>query len=250
MRTLTIVLAGTIGLIWVAAALGGDNAAAPADRAAKKAAREAAAKERREKAQENREKAKQARTKAKTEHDKKSHLTREQREAHRGKNVDHREARQDRRIDHGVKNGSLTSDELAKLEAQQKSIADLETSLKADDGKLSKDEFKQITEALNTASRSIWAEKHDTEGKQMPTYRLGKDVFAKSGFTAQMADENLSPDAAKALMKDFRRTVQLRHQLASKDLPADERSKLQTEYNDLLNKYWEIRPPSSQPDAK
>ncbi|MBI5725127.1 MAG: hypothetical protein HZA50_14300 [Planctomycetes bacterium] len=166
------------------------------------------------------------------------------REQKREKEVDNREARQAKRIEHGIAKGYLTPDEVTKLESQQKAIADLEASFKSD-GKVTKDEFKQLNQALNEASRSIWAEKHDTDGNQMPTYRFGKNVFARPELTAALANENLSREQAKQIMADFHKLMALKHALATKDLTADERARLQNEYNELLNKYFEVRQPTT-----
>jgi hypothetical protein len=160
--------------------------------------------------------------------------------------VEKRQSNQARRIDQGIKKGYLTPDEIAKLDAQQKSIETMQQSFEAD-GKLSGDERRQLHDALDTASRCIWAEKHDTEGNPMPTYRLGKNVFAKDDFTARMEDPNLSKADAKALCRDFNRVVTLKKKLATEDLSDDPRAKLQAEYNDLLNKYFEVRTPAPTP---
>jgi len=162
--------------------------------------------------------------------------------------VEKRQTNQARRIDQGIKKGYLTPDEIAKLDAQQQSIESMQQGFESD-GKLSRDERKQLHDALDTASRCIWAEKHDTEGREMPTYRLGKNVFAKDDFTAKMEDPNLSKADAKALCKDFHRVVTLKKKLATDDLGADQRTKLQAEYNDLLNKYFEVRDSAPAPAA-
>ena len=163
--------------------------------------------------------------------------------------VERRQSNQARRINQGIEKGYLTPDEIAKLDAQQKSIEAMQQSFEAD-GKLSPDERKALHDALDTASRCIWAEKHDTEGNQMPTYRLGNNVFAKDDFTARMEDPNLSKADAKVLCRDFRQVVALKKKLATEDLSADQRAKLQAEYNDLLNKYFEVRTPApTPPDA-
>lgn len=163
-------------------------------------------------------------------------VNREQRE----KEVDRREARQAKRIEHGIKRGALTPEEVETLNKQQQNIASLESSLKGD-GKLTRDEAKQLNEALNTASRNIWGEKHDTDGKQLPAYRLGDNVFAKDEFSKKMADPNLSKEDARKLTHDFHRLTSLKRSLAADDLTAEQRAKLQNEYNDLLNKYFEVR---------
>lgn len=154
--------------------------------------------------------------------------------------VDQRQEWQTKRIEHGIQKGFLTADEVSKLQAQQQEIATLESSLTSD-GKLNRGEFQQLRDELNTASCCIWGEKHDTDGNQMAAYALGKNVFAKDALTQKMADENLSKAEAKALLGDFRRTVELKRVLATKDLSDEERAQLQAEYNTLLNKYFETR---------
>ena len=154
--------------------------------------------------------------------------------------VDQRQENQEKRIQHGINKGYLTADEVTTLQAQQQEIADLETTA-FEDNKLSRDEFKSIRKELNEASHCIWGEKHDTDGNQMATYRLGKNVFAKDELTSQLADENLSPDVAKALMKDFRSLTEMKSKLSTGDLSDTERAALQQQYDDLLNKYFEVR---------
>ena len=153
--------------------------------------------------------------------------------------IDRRETRQEKRIQHGINKGFLTEDEITRLRTQQDSIAALEASLTAD-GKLTGNEFRQLQQELNEASRSIWSEKHDTDGNQMAVYRLGKNVFANNTLTSALGNENLSKTEAKTLLKDFRRTVELK-QMLSGDLTDADRAKLQAEYDDLLNKYFETR---------
>ncbi|MBI5725282.1 MAG: hypothetical protein HZA50_15085 [Planctomycetes bacterium] len=164
----------------------------------------------------------------------------ENREKKREEYVDRREDNQRKRIDHGIAKGYLTPDEIKKLEDQQKRIAAMEADFKSD-GKLNKDEMKDLREALNTASRCIWAEKHDTEGRQMAVYRLGKNVFAKDDLTSKLQNESLPAAEAKALVHDFHEAVRLKHKLATHDLSAEERAKAQAQYNELLNKYFELR---------
>jgi hypothetical protein len=157
-----------------------------------------------------------------------------------GDRADKREARQAKRIEHGIKKGALTPDEVDKLTKQQQNIAGLEDSLKGD-GKVSKDDAKQLKDALDTASRNIWGEKHDTDGKQLATYRLGDNVFAKDDFTKKMADPNLSKEDARKLTHDFHHIVGLKRSLATDDLTAEQRAKKQAEFDDLLNQYFEVR---------
>ena len=119
-------------------------------------------------------------------------------------------------------------------------MAGLETEALAD-GKLTKEEAKGIRAELNEASRCIWAEKHDDDGTQMATLRLGTNVYAKDDLTATLANENLSAEEAKVLMKDFRRLMDLKQQLSTGALSDAERTTLQAEYDTLLNIYFEVR---------
>lgn len=153
--------------------------------------------------------------------------------------VDRRQELQEKRIRHGICKGYLTPKETAALRSQQKTIAALEETLKAD-GRITRTEFAQLREALDTASRMIWAEKHDTEGRQMPVYRLGKNVFARDSLMAQLSDPNLSREAARALLADFRRLLQLRDRLANEDLSDEQRAELQETYEALMGTYFRV----------
>lgn len=194
-----------------------------------KEARAAKVDEAKEARAEKAEKAKETRSEKKEEMQNKAQEGREE-------VVDNRQNRQDKRIQHGINKGYLTADEIKTLESQQASIAAMEESFKSD-GKLNGSEFKQLQTALNDASRSIWSEKHDTDGVQMPAYRLGKNVFLKSGVIS----ENMTGAEARAILKDQRRMMEIKKKLSSDDLSADERAKLQDEYDTLLNKYFETK---------
>jgi len=199
---------------------------------AEKGAKREAAKQKAEAAKEARGEAKQARETKREELQNRAQEGRENA-------VDRRENNQEKRIQHGINKGYLTDEEVKKLEAQQSSIETLENSFTSD-GKLTGNEFKQLQEALNTASHCIWGEKHDTDGNQMAAYRFGKNVFAKDSLTAKMTDENLSGAEAKAIMKDFRKMMDLKKSLSG-DLSDAERAKLQAQYDELLNQYFETR---------
>jgi len=164
----------------------------------------------------------------------------QKREASREKQVDRRQDRQEKRIEHGVEKGYLTNDEVAKLESQQKQIADLEQSYKTD-GKLSRDECKDLNKALNDASAQIWAQKHDTEGNQMPVYRLGKNVFAKDDLTSKIENDNISSGEAKQALKDFHETLRLQKALSTEDLSPEQRAVMQSKFNGLLNQYFIVK---------
>jgi hypothetical protein len=157
-----------------------------------------------------------------------------------GQRVDQRQDNQARRIQHGIDKGYLTDAEVEKLEAQQKGIADLESSYKLD-GRLTRDEFKDLRQELNEASGCIWAEKHDTEGNQMPAYRWGKNVFARSELTDRIESGDYTREEARQLMKDLHRTLALKRALAGGNLSAEARATMQGEFDELLNKYFEQR---------
>jgi hypothetical protein len=158
----------------------------------------------------------------------------------RGEFVDKRENNQSKRIQHGIKKGYLTPEETKSLQNQQDKIATMESSYKSD-GKLTKDECGQLRDALNVASVNIWSEKHDTDGKQMATYRLGKNVYAKDSYTSLLSNQNMSGADAKALTADFRKMLTLKKSLANDNLSAETQAQKQSEYDELLNKYFEMR---------
>lgn len=158
--------------------------------------------------------------------------------------VDQRQQRQAQRIESGVKRGSLTADEVTKLQAQQKTIADMEAQFRGD-GKLTRDEAGQLRQSLNDASLQIWTEKRDTDGKQQSVVRLGKDVLLNDATAAKLEDPNLSRQDARTFTHDFARTLELKRKLASDDLPDDQRAALQKEYNDLLTKYFTVKTPAA-----
>lgn len=253
MAVVTAIMVGCVGVSWGEGQGGGARAARASELAAARAAARAETEAKIAEAKEKRGEAKDRIEDAKTKREaarEKAQTRIEEAKAKAAENkaklseagsarVDTRQDNQEKRIQHGINKGYLTAGEIAKLNAQQQSIATLESSFKSD-GKLTGNEFRQLVTELNEASRCIWGEKHDTDGNQMATYRLGKNVFAKSNLTSKMADENLSAAEAKALLKDFRRTVELKR-LLSGDLSESERARLQAEYDGLLNTYFEVR---------
>ncbi|MEI7766062.1 MAG: hypothetical protein WCJ97_01350 [Phycisphaerae bacterium] len=202
-------------------------AAPNADRAARIEARRAALENKRAEAE-----ARRAELKDKRKNDPVSDKT--------AKNIDQREARQEKRIEAGIKNGSLTESEVAKLRAQQDHIAALESTYRSD-GKITKQEYKDLMGELNTASACIWAEKHDTEGNQMPTYRFGKNVFAKDTITGPIENATADRTYVHDILKEFHQMTKLKHELNGNKLTPAERELKQAKYNELLNKYFEVR---------
>ncbi len=158
----------------------------------------------------------------------------------RGDVADRRQDNQAKRIQHGIDKGYITPEETKGLQDQQQKIAAMESTFKSD-GKLTKDECGQMKDALNVSSANIWAEKHDTDGKQMSVYRLGKNVVTKDSLTSQLSNQNMTGAEAKALTSDFRKMLSLKNSLANDNLSADARSQKQADYDTLLNKYFDVR---------
>lgn len=158
----------------------------------------------------------------------------------REKYVDKRESNQQHRIEQGIKQGQLTSDEVTRLQKQEDTIEGMEKNFESD-GKLTREEAKQLREALNDASLQIWAERHDTEGNQKAVSRLGRDVFAKNDLTALIESGEMTRAEARQFCEDFRRMAEMKRKLNSGSLNSEQRAKLQAQYNELLNKYFETR---------
>ena len=147
-----------------------------------------------------------------------------------------RQDRQEKRIEQGIKKGYLTPDEISKLNTQQKNIESMQQQFKSD-GKVTRPEAQQLRSALNDASLDIWTEKHDTDGKQMPVYRLGKDVRLNADVAAKLADDNLSKADARKFLGDFHSLVEMKKKLSG-SLADGERATLQAQYNQMLGLYF------------
>jgi hypothetical protein len=79
--------------------------------------------------------------------------------------VDRREHRQQRRIRHGVRSGSLTRREAARLEAQQARTRRLEAKAKSD-GTVTRRERARLQSRENRTSRHIYRQKHDAQRRR------------------------------------------------------------------------------------
>jgi hypothetical protein len=76
--------------------------------------------------------------------------------------VNHRQHRQEHRIEQGVRSGELTTAETKGLRKEERSIRQEERAYKSD-GKLTRAERKDLHHDLNQASKDIYREKHDDE---------------------------------------------------------------------------------------
>ncbi len=151
-----------------------------------------------------------------------------------------RQGHQAKRIDEGIKKGYLTPAEITKLSSQQKSIESLQKAMNAD-GKVTKDEAKQLHQQLDEASLNIFAEKHDADGITKPVYRLGKNILLKNDIAQKLGDENLPRQDARAFLGDLHKMLDLKKTLATGNLSEAQRAADQALYNDLLNKYFETK---------
>jgi Flp pilus assembly protein TadB len=79
--------------------------------------------------------------------------------------VDNRERRQQKRIRRGVKSGSLTRHEAARLERQQARTRRLEAKAKSD-GKVTRRERARLQHRENRTSRHVYRQKHDAQTRR------------------------------------------------------------------------------------
>jgi len=82
--------------------------------------------------------------------------------AQRTPSVDRREHRQQRRIRHGVRSGSLTRREALRLERQQARTRAAEARAKSD-GKVTARERARLQRRENRTSRHVYRQKHDRQ---------------------------------------------------------------------------------------
>jgi len=79
--------------------------------------------------------------------------------------VDNRERRQQKRIRHGVKTGTLTKNEAVRLEKQQVKTHRMEAKAKSD-GKVTANERAKLQHRENKTSRHIYRQKHDNQNRK------------------------------------------------------------------------------------
>lgn len=84
--------------------------------------------------------------------------------------IDRAQSNQQARIQQGLRDGSLTRHEAARLQAEQARIADFERRAKAD-GHIDRREGAILGRALNESSRHIYQERHDREARGSTSHR-------------------------------------------------------------------------------
>lgn len=78
--------------------------------------------------------------------------------------IDRRQYNQSKRIEQGLRDGSLTRQEAARLKAEQDRIAAMERQAERD-GRLTREEKARIDRAQDQASKHIYQERHDSESR-------------------------------------------------------------------------------------
>jgi hypothetical protein len=79
--------------------------------------------------------------------------------------INQRQNHQQQRIHQGVKHGGLTAHETYRLERQQAHIAGYEARSRADGGGLSAKERVRLEHMQDRASKNIYHQKHDRQGR-------------------------------------------------------------------------------------
>ena len=85
----------------------------------------------------------------------------------RARQVDQRQADEQARIKQGEASGQLTKKEAANVEGEHKAIgAEIKADRAANDGKLTKEEKKDINKQQNKESKKIYRKKHNARTKK------------------------------------------------------------------------------------
>ena len=126
------------------------------------------------------------------------------------RNINQRQTRQERRIEEGVENGSLTPKETYRLEKQEARIADLEAKDRATGGGLSPQERAELNRLLNSESHRIYVAKHNKQGKDLGLYNINKREENQQDRIAQGINSGqLTPREAARLEQQEARIEQL-----------------------------------------
>jgi len=153
--------------------------------------------------------------------------------------VNKRQKNQRRRIKQGLRTGQLTKGEAKTIIGKERDLAKLEKDLK-EDGKLNKDERKQLHEELGSLSKLIYEEKHDDEKRPRIKPALKKKI--ESG--------EITGKEAKALARKMRHAYKIRRKLGSdKDLTDEQREKLEGKLENIMGDISEIKGGGDAPEG-
>ncbi len=149
-------------------------------------------------------------------------------------NINKRQAKQERRIEKGVENGSLTARETQQLSRQEARISDLEAKDRASGGRLTYKERAELNGLLNAESNRISRQEHDNQGRNPNSYNINQRQ-ANQTDRIQNGVENgrLTPQETQRLTLQEARIADLE----AKDRASGGRLTLRerTELNHLLN---------------
>ena len=158
--------------------------------------------------------------------------------------VNRRQRRQRHRIAHGIKNGSLTKDEVKGIVAREKAIAKLEAEMKSD-GKLDMKERKTLHTLLNQTSKLIFKAKHDSDVRPLAASARNKNIPGKPNYPAikkalkqKIVNGQMTHAEAKILLKHIHRVHELKRKLATAKLSPEQRAKLEAELDALVNSIY------------
>ena len=144
--------------------------------------------------------------------------------------VNKRQRNQKFRIGQGIRSGSLTKEEAKTLIGKERDLMKMERELKSD-GKLTKDERKQLHTELDSLSKEIYAEKHDEEtgeGRRARRPKVNKKLKEK------IDSGEITGEEAKELCKQMRRVHHLRRKLKGTGLTGEDRKAAEEELNGLV----------------
>ncbi len=159
--------------------------------------------------------------------------------------IDAREREQILRIQNGIANGSLTLEEAQGLLATEKSIRDTEAAAKAD-GKVTAEERESLWKALNAASKNIYDEKHDTDGRQLPkpgpnaTPGISERQYLQACRIGQgVHSGSLTIDEAKSLIAGQKEVQGMKKDAKSDGkVTVQERVQIHKEQNEQSREIW------------
>lgn len=115
--------------------------------------------------------------------------------------IDQRRANEERRIANGLRDGSLTPREAARLQREQTRISREEQRFLSD-GHLSPRERRHLLRDEHRTSRHTWRERHDRQGNMAPTPYLDRRLENEQRrIDAGVADRSLTNREARRLQR-------------------------------------------------
>ena len=144
--------------------------------------------------------------------------------------VNKRQRNQKFRVGQGIRSGSLTKEEAQGIIGKERELAKLEKDYKSD-GKLTKDERKELHSQLDGLSKEIYEEKHDDEtgpGRRPRRPKINKKLKEK------IDSGEITGEEAKELCKQMRRVHYLRRKLKGTTLTGEDREAAEEELNGLV----------------